>query len=130
MAAGSVRKCVFFYLLFPSILSVTGALKCEEISISTLSRNVTFKVSHNESSIIAVCVHGGELTLYRLWGSVIVVLEFESTDVQFYEAESCSALNPANQSWASILQSFVTSRNVMDHIIFKHSPFKTSCFCS
>ena len=40
---------------------------------------------------------------------------------------SCSALNPANQSWASVLQSFVTSRDVMDHIVFKHSPFRTSC---
>ena len=40
---------------------------------------------------------------------------------------SCSALNPANQSWASVLQSFVTSRDVMDHVVFKHSPFRTSC---
>ena len=40
---------------------------------------------------------------------------------------SCSALNPVNQSWASVLQSFVTSRDVMDHIVFKHSPFRTSC---
>lgn len=42
-------------------------------------------------------------------------------------SNSCAALNPANQSWGSVLQSFVTSKNVMDHIVFKNSPFKTSC---
>lgn len=40
---------------------------------------------------------------------------------------SCSALNPANQSWASVLHSFVTSQDIRDHVVFKHSPFRTSC---
>lgn len=56
--------------------------------MANLSRDYRFKVPRpQESSTIAVCVHGGELTLSRLWGSVIVELEFDKTEVQFYEAE-------------------------------------------
>lgn len=41
---------------------------------------------------------------------------------------SCSALNKNNHTWTSLLHSLVTRSNVLDHIIFKQSPFKTSCF--
>lgn len=44
-----------------------------------------------------------------------------------FSFNSCAALNPANKTWASVFQSLVTSSNVLDHITFKHSPFKTSC---
>ncbi len=69
----------------------TKCTKCfisTDISVANLSRENRFKVRPRpESSTIAVCVHGGELTLSRLWGSVIVELEFDKTEVQFYEAE-------------------------------------------
>lgn len=45
----------------------------------------------------------------------------------FFSFNSCSALNPDNHTWASVFQSLVASSNFVDHIIFKHSPFKTSC---
>ncbi|XP_058954860.2 nuclear envelope integral membrane protein 1-like [Pocillopora verrucosa] len=127
MAAGSESNCFFFYLFFFSVLRITSALRCEDISVQNLSRDWHFLLGPKDS-IIAVCVHGGELRLSRLWASVKVMLKFEKTEVQFYEAESCSALNPANKSWASVFQSFVTSRNVLDQIMFSYSPFKTSCF--
>ncbi|XP_068671584.1 nuclear envelope integral membrane protein 1-like isoform X3 [Montipora capricornis] len=41
---------------------------------------------------------------------------------------SCEALNPANRTWASAVQSMVVSSNDLDHMIFRLSPFKTSCF--
>ena len=41
---------------------------------------------------------------------------------------SCEALNPANRTWASLFQSILVSSNNLDHMIFKLSPFKTSCF--
>jgi len=57
------------------------------ISVPNLSSAITFKVPRHVSSTVAVCVYGGELTLSRIWGSVKVVLEFDKTEVQFYEAE-------------------------------------------
>ena len=56
-----------------------------------------------------------------------MVIQNSNLITSFAFFNSCSALNPANQSWASVLQSFVTSRDVMDHIVFKHSPFRTWC---
>ena len=40
-----------------------------------------------DSSIIAVCVRGGELMLSHIWGSVKVTMKFHTTEVQYYEAE-------------------------------------------
>ena len=56
-----------------------------DISVSNLSSDITFKVP--SATTVAVCVHGGELTLSHIWGSVKVKLEFHQTEVQFYEAE-------------------------------------------
>ena len=36
---------------------------------------------------IAVCLHGGKLSLIHLWGSVKVELNFDETDVHTYEAD-------------------------------------------
>ena len=59
-----------------------------EISVSNLFNEMTFlNVKRSESSTVAVCVHGGELTLSHIWGSVKVVLKFHKTEVQFFEAE-------------------------------------------
>lgn len=59
-----------------------------DISVSNLSHDISFTVPRQEILTVAVCVHGGELALSRLWGSVKVLLEFDSkTEVQFYEAE-------------------------------------------
>lgn len=58
-----------------------------DIFVSNLSSDITFEVPQNESSTVAVCVHGGALTLSRIWGSVKVLLKFGETEVQFYEPE-------------------------------------------
>ena len=58
-----------------------------DIYVSNLSSDISFKVPRHSSSTVALCVQGGELTLYRIWGSVKVLLEFGETEVQFYEAE-------------------------------------------
>jgi len=58
-----------------------------DISVSNLSSDITFEVPRNKSSNVAVCVHGGALTLSHIWGSVKVLLEFGETEVQFYEPE-------------------------------------------
>ena len=70
-------------------LSSTDELNCTfstDISVQNLSRDWHFLLGPKDS-IIAVCVHGGELRLSRLWASVKVMLKFEKTEVQFYEAE-------------------------------------------
>ena len=59
-----------------------------DIPLSNLSHDITFEVPQIESSTVAVCVLGGDLTLDRIWGSVKVEFEFQGkTEVQFYEAE-------------------------------------------
>ena len=75
------------FLLF--YLSSTDELNCTfstDISVQNLSKDWHFLLGPKDS-IIAVCVHGGELRLSRLWASVKVMLKFEKTEVQFYEAE-------------------------------------------
>ena len=56
-----------------------------DIFVSNLSREITFKVPRRDT--VAICVHGGELTLSHIWGSVKVMVKFDKTEVQFYEAE-------------------------------------------
>jgi len=56
------------------------------ISVAALSRKTILRVPRTEERV-AVCVYGGELSLSRLWGSVKVLLEFDETDVNSYEAE-------------------------------------------
>ena len=34
-----------------------------------------------------ICVSGGDFSRSRLWGSVVVALQFKKTDVQSYEAD-------------------------------------------
>ena len=58
-----------------------------DISVSNLSSDIHIPTDKVPSATVAVCVHGGELTLSRIWGSVNVKLEFHQTEVQFYEAE-------------------------------------------
>lgn len=36
---------------------------------------------------IAVCLHGDKRSLTHLWGSVMVELNFDETDVHTYEAD-------------------------------------------
>ena len=79
----SYHAILLFYL------SSTDELNCTfstDISVQNLSRDWHFLLGPKDS-IIAVCVHGGELRLSRLWASVKVMLKFEKTEVQFYEAE-------------------------------------------
>ena len=79
----SYHAILIFYL------SSTDELNCTfstDISVQNLSRDWHFLLGPKDS-IIAVCVHGGELRLSRLWASVKVMLKFEKTEVQFYEAE-------------------------------------------
>ena len=79
----SYHAILLFYL------SSTDELICTfstDISVQNLSRDWHFLLGPKDS-IIAVCVHGGELRLSRLWASVKVMLKFEKTEVQFYEAE-------------------------------------------
>lgn len=67
---------------------IIGVLCSTDISLSNLSHDITFEVRSLESSTVAVCVHGGKLTLSHIWGSIKVEFEFQGkTDVQFYEAE-------------------------------------------
>jgi len=58
-----------------------------DIYVSNLSSDMYVNVPQPNSSTVAVCVHNGELSLYGIWGSVKVLLEFDKTEVQFYEAE-------------------------------------------
>ena len=44
------------------------------------------------------------------------------------EFNSCDALDPDDRTWGSVLQSMVKRSNVIDNLVFKLSPFKTSCF--
>ena len=79
----SYHAILLFYL------SSTDELICTfstDISVQNLSRDWHFLLGPKDS-IIAVCVHGGDLRLSRLWASVKVMLKFEKTEVQFYEAE-------------------------------------------
>lgn len=72
--------CALYCLSVQSVLST-------DISTANLSGDLRLEVPWHKTSTIAVCVHGGELTLWRLWGSVTVMLEFDKTEVQSYEAE-------------------------------------------
>lgn len=56
-----------------------------DISVSNLSSEETCKETRKET--VAICVHGGELMLSHIWGSVKVMVKFDETEVQFYEAE-------------------------------------------
>lgn len=44
------------------------------------------------------------------------------------EFNSCDALDPENHTWGSVFHSMVKRGNVLDNMVFKLSPFKTSCF--
>lgn len=37
--------------------------------------------------IVAICVYGGEFTLFYIWGSVKVMVKFNEIEVYFYEVE-------------------------------------------
>ena len=80
---------ISYHAILLFYLSSTDELNCTfstDISVQNLSRDWHFLLGPKDS-IIAVCVHGGELRLSRLWASVKVMLKFEKTEVQFYEAE-------------------------------------------
>ena len=80
---------ISYHAILLFYLSSTDKLNCTfstDISVQNLSRDWHFLLGPKDS-IIAVCVHGGELRLSRLWASVKVMLKFEKTEVQFYEAE-------------------------------------------
>ena len=80
---------ISYHAILLFYLSSTDELNCTfstDISVQNLSREWHFLLGPKDS-IIAVCVHGGELRLSRLWASVKVMLKFEKTEVQFYEAE-------------------------------------------
>ena len=80
---------ISYHAILLFYLSSTDELNCTfstDISVQNLSRDWHF-LPGPKDSIIAVCVHGGELRLSRLWASVKVMLKFEKTEVQFYEAE-------------------------------------------
>ena len=79
----SYHAILLFYLSSTDELNWTFST---DISVQNLSRDWHFLLGPKDS-IIAVCVHGGELRLSRLWASVKVMLKFEKTEVQFYEAE-------------------------------------------
>ena len=81
---------ISYHAILLFYLSSTDELNCTfstDISVPNLSRDWHFSLRPKDNSIIAVCVHGGELRLSRLWASVKVMLKFEKTEVQFYEAE-------------------------------------------
>ncbi|XP_068750122.1 uncharacterized protein [Montipora capricornis] len=121
MAAHMFAVAIAHFLL-SCILCAVAQHGCENISISKLP------VPSRDYSKRPVCVQGDELLLSRLWASVKVSLSFSKSNVHSYEADSCEALNPANRTWASAVQSMVVSSNDLDHMIFRLSPFKTSCF--
>ena len=80
---------ISYHAILLFYLSSTDELNCTfstDISVQNLSRDWHFLLGPKDS-IIAVCVHGVELRLSRLWASVKVMLKFEKTEVQFYEAE-------------------------------------------
>ena len=80
---------ISYHAILLFYLSSTDELNCTfstDVSVQNLSRDWHFLLGPKDS-IIAVCVHGGELRLSRLWASVKVMLKFEKTEVQFYEAE-------------------------------------------
>ncbi|XP_073235911.1 nuclear envelope integral membrane protein 1a-like [Porites lutea] len=126
MAAHMARKALYVYGAFCILWFAKASNDCENISILDLSRKLEF--SKFQAKNMKMCVSGRDVSLSHLWGSVVVALRFEKTDVQSYEADSCHALNPANKTWGSVFQSLVTSTNIQDQITFKQSPFKTSCF--
>ncbi|XP_074623163.1 nuclear envelope integral membrane protein 1-like isoform X2 [Acropora palmata] len=111
------------FLVLSFIFWVALAHTCEYINMTRLPYN-----SSRFNHAIAVCLHGDELSLTHLWDSVKVELNFDETDVHTYEADSCDALDPDNRTWGSVLQSMVKGSNVIDNLVFKLSPFKTSCF--
>ena len=81
---------ISYHAILLFYLSSTDELNCTfstDISVPNLSRDWHFSLEPKDNSIIAVCVHGGELRLSRLWASVKVMLKFKKTEVQFYEAE-------------------------------------------
>ena len=83
---------ISYHAILLFYLSSTDELNCTfstDISVQNLSRDWHILLGPKDS-IIAVCVHGGELRLSRLWASVKVMLKFEKTEVQFYEAERWS----------------------------------------
>ena len=44
-------------------------------------------ISRFKEKNMKVCVLGRDVSLSHLWGSVVVALQFEKTDVQSYEAD-------------------------------------------
>ena len=55
------------------------------ISILELTRKK--EISKFRASNVKMCVLGRDVSLSYLWGSVVVALEFNKTDVQSYEAD-------------------------------------------
>ena len=43
--------------------------------------------SKSQAKDMKMCVLGRDVSLSHLWGSVVVALRFEKTDVQSYEAD-------------------------------------------
>ena len=60
-------------------------MSSSDISILDLSRMNDF--SKSQAKDMKMCVLGRDVSLSHLWGSVVVALRFEKTDVQSYEAD-------------------------------------------
>ena len=60
-------------------------MSSSDISILDLTRMKD--ISRFKEKNMKVCVLGRDVSLSHLWGSVVVALQFEKTDVQSYEAD-------------------------------------------